>query len=121
MKRSWMTIALAASLTLGACSAPESASQARSDKELAALAPLQTSAQGVITGLDIQNDTTLVVSLDINQWLSIEADEDAALEAQALAKWKGVWAKNHPAQHALLHVDFVDYHATPVYAEKAKV
>jgi hypothetical protein len=114
-----MTVVMT-TLLLTACAAPEDPSQARTDREVAALGPLQSNSEGVITGLDVNNDTTLVVSIDLEQWSSVDEQDVAGFQAQALVRWKSTWSHEHPGHHALLRVVFADYHGRSVFTESVK-
>jgi hypothetical protein len=114
-----MTVVMT-TLLLTACAAPEDPSQARTDREVAALAPLQSNSEGVITGIDVNNDTTLVASIDLQQWSSVDEQDVAGFQAQALVRWKSVWSHEHPGHHALLRVVFADYHGRSVFTESVK-
>lgn len=108
-------------LTGTGCGTSESPSQLTVDREIAALAPLKNNSESTIVGMDVKDNTELVLSLDVEAWTSIDEDDDTAIEALALKDWKAAWIHEHPGLHATLHVRFVDYHGSPIYNERAAV
>jgi hypothetical protein len=103
-----------------ACSSPSPA-EAMAAREIAHLTPMKASSQNVVTGFDLRDDTTLVVSVDLNQYASIDADADTALQVEALKRWREAWTVEHPHKHAKLTVLFIDYHGKPFSTEKTSV
>ena len=108
-------------LVLSGCGSSESSRQMTVDREIAALAPLKAGSENTIVGMDVKDNTELVLSLDVEAWTSIDEDDDTAIEALALKDWKAAWIHEHPGLHAILHVRFVDYHGSPVYNERTTV
>ncbi|MBV9719507.1 MAG: hypothetical protein JOZ77_09310 [Candidatus Eremiobacteraeota bacterium] len=95
--------------------------QQRSDAELAALAPLKHRYAGLVMGLDIRPQTTLVVSLDLQSYIETDDDTIAAMKRDALARWRAVWIGEHPREHATVRVRFIDFIGRTVAAETAHV
>lgn len=89
-------------------------------KEQAAVAPLKDKYKDVVTGTDVK-DATLVMYVDVNNMYSMDEDAEAAMKADALARWKSVWSGAHPHKHAVLHLTLRDYYGKEVYASSASV
>lgn len=89
-------------------------------KEQGAVAPLKDKYKDVVTGTDVK-DHTLVVYVDVNNMYSMDEDAEAAMKADALARWKSVWSSAHPRMHAVLHLSLRDYYGKEVYASSASV
>jgi hypothetical protein len=105
---------------LAACSSP-SPQQRVDDAELAAVAPLKRQYAGVVMGFDIHPQTTLVISLDLQQYIEMDDDAIAAMKRDAVVRWRSAWSAAHPNAHALLHVRFIDFIGRNVAAEATKV
>jgi hypothetical protein len=112
------TIAAVALLTaITACSAAPSAKERAQTAELARLAPLKTKFPGVLTGFDIPNDTTLIVSVDVQAIIdSMEDSEEQGMKAIVADQWREAWRAQHPHEHATLNVRFIDYRGNKVFA-----
>jgi hypothetical protein len=111
------TIAAVAFLTaLAACAAPPSAKERAQSAELAQLAPLKTQFPGVLTGFDVANDTTLVVSVNVQAIIdSMEDSDQQGMKAIVIGKWRDAWRAAHPHEHANLNVRFIDYRGNKVF------
>jgi|SRR5579862_3830240 len=107
-----MTVLRRAALALWlltACSAPPSAQEQLVQTETDALAPLKQTYSGVVTGFDVPNDSTLVISIDANEYNGLDDDAAAALRKHVLETWRDVWRKQHPGEHAKLTVKLNDF------------
>jgi hypothetical protein len=104
-----------------ACSSSPSPADAMRAREIAHLTPMKATYQNAVTGFDVRNDTTLVLSVDLNQYASIDEDSVAALQAEALKRWSEAWTVEHPHEHATLTVVFIDYHGKPFLTKKTAV
>jgi hypothetical protein len=111
--------AAALAVLLAACSAP--APQARSDAELAAVAPLRRQYPGLVMGFDIRPATTLIVSLDLQQYIDTDDETIAKMKRDTLARWRRTWAAAHPGAHAALQVRFIDFIGRTIATESARV
>jgi hypothetical protein len=107
-------------LAIAACSATSSQERA-TDAEIAGLAPLKQHYPAVVMGFDVQHDTTLVVSLDLQQYIEMDDDAVDALKGAALTRWVAVWRGAHPHAHATLHVRFIDFVGRKVAEESRPV
>jgi hypothetical protein len=105
---------------LAACN-PQSPQQGLTDRELAALAPLKQKYAGLVMGFDVHPRNTLVISLDLQEYIETDDDTIAAMKRDALAKWRTAWSSAHPHAHGLLHVRFIDFIGRKVATESAKV
>jgi hypothetical protein len=108
-----------ATLLLAGCSSP--APQRRlDDAELAAVAPLKQQYSGVVMGFDIKPETTLIVSLDLQQYVDADDETVAALKRDAVARWRAAWLAAHAHAHAVLHVQFIDFIGRRVATESTR-
>lgn len=89
-------------------------------KEQSAVAPLKAKYKDVVTGTDVK-DRTLIVYVDVENMYSMDEDAEAAMKADALARWKSVWSSAHPHKHGVLHLSLRDYYGKEVYASSASV
>ena len=103
--RSWKIAGLAA--FVAACSAPPS--ERIANAELGALAPLKQHYSDLIAGLDIRPGTTLIVSVDLQNYIEADDARTAAMRRDALARWRETWLAQHPREHAALRVRFIDF------------
>jgi hypothetical protein len=116
--RVYAFIALAA--FLAACSA--ASPQERIDSaELAAVAPLKQQYSGLVMGFEIRPENTLIVSLDLQQYIETDDDVIAAMKRDALARWRAAWRAAHPHAHAVLTVRFIDFIGRKVAQETTKL
>lgn len=109
-------VALAA--LVAGCSAPAPRPE---DTELAAVAPLKRAYPGIVMGFDIRDPKTLIVSLDLQQYIEADDDVIAAMKRDGLASWRSAWLAGHPHEHAVLHVRFIDFIGRKVATETTKV
>jgi hypothetical protein len=107
------------SALLAACSGP-SPQQRAADAELAAVTSLKQKYPAV-AGLEIRPATTLIVSLDLQQYIEMEDDEIAAMKRATVERWRSAWIAAHPHEHALLEVRFIDFIGRKVATETTKV
>jgi hypothetical protein len=105
---------------LAACSSP-APQQRVDDAELAAMAPLKRQYAGVVMGFEVRPQSTLVVSVDLQQYIETDDDTIAAMKRDALASWRSAWVAAHPHARAVLHVRFIDFIGRRVAAESTKV
>jgi hypothetical protein len=113
-----VSTAMAAFVT--ACSAQSP--QERTDAaELAAVAPLRQQYSGLVAGFDIRPQNTLIVSLDLQQYIETDDDVIAAMKRATLARWRAAWIAAHPHEHGLLTVRFIDFIGRRVAQETTKV
>ena len=110
--------ALLSALVAG-CSGP-SPQQRAQDAELAAVTMLKQ-RYPVIAGFDVRPATTLIVSLDLQQYIEMEDDEIAAMKRDALTRWRTAWSAAHPQAHSVLHVRFIDFIGRKVGTETTRV
>jgi hypothetical protein len=110
--------ALLSALVAG-CSGP-SPQQRAQDAELAAVTTLKQ-RYPVIAGFDVRPATTLIVSLDLQQYIEMEDDEIAAMKHATVKGWRSAWSAAHPHAHALLEVRFIDFIGRKVATETTKV
>ncbi|MFY9665806.1 MAG: hypothetical protein WAL67_11060 [Candidatus Cybelea sp.] len=110
--------ALLSALVAG-CSGP-SPQQRAQDAELAAVTTLKQ-RYPVIAGFDVRPATTLIVSLDLQQYIEMEDDEIAAMKRATVKGWRSAWSAAHPNAHALLEVRFIDFIGRKVATETTKV
>jgi hypothetical protein len=106
---------------LAACSSPPNPQERIENRELAAVAPLKTKFSGVVMGFDIRPATTLIVSLDAQQYYYMEDDDIAAMKRAALARWRSAWTSSHPHAHAVLTVRFIDFVGHKIGTETTNV
>ena len=111
-------VALAA--TLAACSGTTPQERVHT-AELNDLAALKRQYPDVVMGFDLRHDDTLVVSLDLQQYIEMDDDAVAALKRDALARWRSAWIAEHPHEHALLRLHFIDFIGRRVLDESTRV
>ena len=109
--------ALTAAL-LAACASPQ---QRAGDAEIAAVMPLKRQYAGLVAGFDIRPPDTLIVSLDLQQYIESDDATIAAMKRDALERWRLAWLQAHPHEHALLHVRFIDFIGRKVAQESVRV
>ena len=100
--------AVAVAIAAAACASP-SATQATTDAEIAAMAPLKHAYPAVVMGFDVHGSTALVVSLDLQAYDGMNDDDASAMERRAVADWQRAWKDAHPGLHARLQVRFIDF------------
>jgi hypothetical protein len=104
--RYFVGIALAALVV--ACSGPTPLERVHA-AERNDLGALKRQYPDVVMGFDLRHDDTLVISLDLQQYIEMDDDAVAALKRDALARWRSAWMAQHPREHALLHLHFIDF------------
>ncbi|MBV8066974.1 MAG: hypothetical protein JO113_03275 [Candidatus Eremiobacteraeota bacterium] len=110
---------LAIAALVAACSSPSS--ERISDAELAAIAPLKQQYSELVAGLEIRPATTLIVSVDLQNYIEADDARVAAMKREALARWRAAWAAQHPHGHAVLQVRFIDFIGRKVGDEKTSL
>jgi hypothetical protein len=105
---------------LAACSSP-TPQQRTNDAEIASMAPLKRQYSGLVMGFDVRTPATLIVSLDLQQYIETDDDTLKAMRHDALARWRAAWMAAHPHAHATLHVRFIDFIGRTVTTETTKV
>lgn len=103
-----------------ACSAPATQQQT-ADAEIARLAPLKSQYKNVVMGFDVQHDTTLVVSLDLQNYIGMDDNTVDAMKSDTVKRWRTTWKSAHPHAHATLHVRFIDFVGRKVAEESTHV
>ena len=115
-----LVFALLAATAVAACSSPSPQEQAQT-AELAQLDALKKTYDGVVMGFDFKGDTTLLVSLDIQNYIGMDDDAAAKMKADVLAKWKSAWVAAHPQQHAQITARMIDFVGRKIWEGTAKV
>jgi ABC-type amino acid transport substrate-binding protein len=110
--------ALAAMLTACSSPSPEERIQAA---ELARLTPLKKVYPGVVMGFDFKGDTTLVVSLDIQNYIGLDYDVVNAMNKSLLLHWRAAWTATHPARHAILQIRAIDFIGRTIWHASTRV
>ena len=105
---------------LAACSSPAPSVNPVIAKEQSAVAPLKTKYKDVITGVEVK-DRTLIMYVEPNAMSSMDEDSEAAMKADALARWKKAWAQAHPHQHGTVHLSVRDYFGRELSTSSASV
>jgi hypothetical protein len=103
-----------------ACSSP-SPQQRVEAAELNDLAQLKRQYPDVVAGFDLHPENTIIISLDLQRYIEMDDDAVAALKRDALARWRSAWIAQHPHEHAVLHVRFIDFIGRKVADEATKV
>lgn len=103
---------------LASCAPPSPQAQIE-DAERAAMTSLKTQNPDIIMGFDFHG-SGVDVSIDVNQFVTLDPDDEAALEADALKRWRTVWIASHPRQHAKLTLRFLDFRGRVQYRGSAK-
>ena len=114
--------ALAAAIVatiIASCSPAPSPQQQTEERERDLMAPLKTKYPTVVTGYDFKG-TTVDISVDPNELLQLGEDEQAAMEAAALDRWKSTWHATHSG-HAVVTVRLIDFRGTPWSKKSARV
>lgn len=84
------------------------------------MAPLKSRYSGLVMGFDVHPPTTLVVSIDLQQYIETDDDTIAAMKRDALAHWRSAWIAAHPHAHATLTVRFIDFIGRKVAVETTR-
>jgi hypothetical protein len=107
-------------IALAACSTPSQQEQIQAT-ELKQLAPLRTEFNGVVMGFDFKGDTTLLVSIDIQNWIGLDDDAAANAKRQIVKQAQAAWIAAHPNQQATVTVRLIDFIGRTIYQETAKI
>jgi hypothetical protein len=83
--------------------------------------PLKRQYSDVVMGFDVHPQTTLIVSVDLQQYIETDDETIAAIRRDAVGRWRAAWIAAHPHQHAILHVRFIDFIGRKVVTESTKV
>lgn len=105
---------------LAGCSSPKPRVSPVLSQEQSAVAVLKTKYKGVVLGTDVQH-RTLVLYVDVNDMYSMDEDAEAAMKADALERWKSIWAKAHPHAHGSVQLSLRDYYGKEIYRKSAAV
>ncbi|HVR46330.1 MAG TPA: hypothetical protein VMT95_06805 [Candidatus Binatia bacterium] len=89
--------------------------------ELNDLAQLKRRYPDVVMGFDLRRDDTLVISVDLQEYIGMDDDAVAALKRDSLVRWRSAWIAEHPHEHALLHLHFIDFIGRRVADEMTRV
>jgi hypothetical protein len=111
--------AVLAAAALAACGS--SAGPGSTEVELRTMTPLKTHYPDLVAGLDVRPQTTLIVSVDLQNYIEADDSEIAAMRRDALARWRSAWSAAHPHAHSVLHVRFIDFIGRKVGNETTKV
>jgi hypothetical protein len=111
---------IALATILSACAAPTPQQRAET-AELHDLAALKQRYPDVVAGYDLRLKNTLIVSLDLQRYIEMDDDDAIALKRDALERWRAAWTAQHPHQHAILHLRFIDFIGRKVAEETTKV
>lgn len=84
------------------------------------MTPLKTKYAGTITGFDFHG-TSVDVAIDPNEMLGMGEDDEAAMKAATLQRWKTAWTQTHPHAHATVRIRLIDFQGTPYYKAAANV
>ena len=111
---------LALAAIVAACSSP--APQQRADAAmLNDLAQLKRQYPDVVVGFELRPKDTVIISLDLQRYIEMDDDAVIALKRDALARWRSAWIAQHPHEHAVLHLRFIDFIGRKVADESTKV
>jgi hypothetical protein len=103
-----LALLFAAALFFSACSSPPSKDEQTETAERNAMTPLKQHYPGAVMGFDFHGPV-VDVSVDLNGMMDLSDDEDAALKAEAVKRWRAAWEQTHPKQHAVLTVRILDF------------
>jgi predicted naringenin-chalcone synthase len=93
---------------IGCASAPSPRERVTS-AEIAQMSSLKRTYSGIVMGFDVRDDTTIVVSLDLQTFIGMDDDAAAAMKRGVAERWRSAWSSAHPGGHATLHVRFIDF------------
>jgi PBP1b-binding outer membrane lipoprotein LpoB len=105
---------------LAACSAP-APQQRVNDAELAAMATIKHQYGALVSGFEIRPQNTLIVSVDLQEYIESDDQTIAAMKRDTLARWRTAWLAAHPHAHDVLHVRFIDFIGRHVATETTRV
>ena len=103
---------------LCACSSPSPAQQTE-QRERDLMGQLKTKYPDVVMGFDFHG-TAVDVSIDPNGMIALGEDDEAAMKAAALQRWKTTWIQTHPGAHATVTVHLIDFRGKPYYSASTK-
>ncbi|MDQ2992934.1 MAG: hypothetical protein M3R30_08980 [Candidatus Eremiobacteraeota bacterium] len=103
-----------------ACSAPLSSQATSEPREIAHMQPMREGNNDTVVGFDVHG-TRMDVSIDLNEWETIDDDADQAIKDDAMRRWKEAWSVENPGKHATLTVRLLDYHGRLFFTETGKV
>ncbi len=103
------------------CASPQSPAERAASSEVAQLSALKHSYPGVVMGFDVRNDTTLIVSLDLQGFIGMDDDAVDVMQRTVVAQWSAAWSSAHPGAHATLHVRFIDFIGRKVAERSTRV
>lgn len=107
-------------ILLAACSSP--AQRPTGDEaEIAAMAPVKHKYSDIVMGFDIRPASTLIVSVDLQNYIETDDDTLKAMRRDALTHWRASWIAAHPQAHATLHVRFIDFIGRKVATESTSI
>jgi hypothetical protein len=111
---------IACVLVMVGCSSPSPRERATSS-ELAQVSALKRDYSGIVMGFDVRDDTTLIVSLDLQTFIGMDDDAAAAMKHTVVARWRSAWSAAHPGDHATLHVRFIDFIGRKIAEQSANI
>jgi hypothetical protein len=96
--------------------------QQRADSaELHDLGALKQRYPDVVVGFDLRLKDTVIISLNLQNYIQMDDDAVIALKRDALERWRTAWTAQHPHQHAVLHVRLIDFIGRKVAEETTQV
>lgn len=104
---------------IAACSSPTQ--QSSVTDEIAAMAPLKQKYSDLVAGFDVRPASTLIVSVDLQNYIETDDDTLKAMQRDAIARWRAAWTAAHPHAHSTLYVRFIDFIGRKVATETTKV
>ncbi|MBV9262892.1 MAG: hypothetical protein JO324_01135 [Candidatus Eremiobacteraeota bacterium] len=107
-------------LLVAACASPSS-QERMSGAEISDMSALKRQYPDVVSGFDLRPRDTLVVSLDLQHYIEMDDDAVVALKRDALERWRAVWVRHHPGEHATLHLRLIDFIGRKVADETTRV
>lgn len=75
----------------------------------------------IVMGFDVHGGTTLVLSIDLQTYIGTDDDTIDRLKRDALADWRAAWLSQHPHEHAIVQVRFIDFIGRKVAEESARI
>ena len=103
------------------CSSAPSAHDQVVASEIAQMTPLKQTYSGIVMGFDVHDETTLVVSLDLQSYIGMDDDAAEAMRRSVVAHWRAAWTSAHPGDRATLHVRFIDFIGRKVAEQSLRV
>jgi hypothetical protein len=108
-------------LASAGCTSPQSPTERAVSSEIAQVSALKHDYPGIVMGFDVRNDTTLIVSLDLQSFIGMDDDAADAMKRAVVASWRAAWSAAHPGAHATLHVRFIDFIGRKVAEQSSPV